>query len=58
MFDEKDDDREQWSLGDYVEGACTNCGRVRVCECPNGMRRCEKCNWVPEIADYCPAGDY
>ena len=46
-------EREEWSLGNYV-GTCPNCGRERLCECPNGKRRCEKCNWVPELNDYCP----
>lgn len=43
----------QWALGDYV-GECPNCKRERLCQCPNGKRRCEKCNWVPEDNDYCP----
>lgn len=45
--------KEQWSLGDYI-GTCSNCGRERKCECSNGMSRCEKCNWVEELKDYCP----
>ncbi len=43
-----------WFLGDYVSGACVNCGRHRVCQCPNGKTRCEKCNWVEQDNSYCP----
>lgn len=45
-----------WSLGDYdnPETGCVNCGRYRVCVCPNGKHRCEKCNWVPEDGNYAP----
>lgn len=45
--------REAWALGDYV-GECPNCGRHRLCRCPNGKRRCEKCNWCPEDGAYAP----
>jgi len=42
-----------WALGDYTRFACVNCGRFRVCECPNGKTRCEKCNWVEADNNYC-----
>lgn len=45
--------RQEWALGDYI-GVCPNCGRHRLCACPNGKSRCEKCNWVPEDNEYCP----
>ena len=45
--------RSQWQLGDYV-GDCPHCGRSRLCECPNGKHRCEKCNWCPEDGNYAP----
>lgn len=46
----------EWALGDYDNGehGCPNCGRHRLCKCDNGMHRCEKCNWVPELNDYAP----
>lgn len=56
MFLQIDDDRSKndaWSLGDYTGVACVNCGRDRVCECPNGKTRCEKCNWVEGDDAYC-----
>lgn len=43
-----------WALGDYAnppEG-CSKCGRHRVCICANGMHRCEKCSWSPEMGAY------
>lgn len=43
---------KEWALGDYI-GKCPNCNRVRLCSCPNGKSRCEKCNWVPEDNKYC-----
>lgn len=48
--------REQWQLGDYDNGehGCPCCGRHRLCLCPNGKHRCEKCNWVPEDNSYAP----
>ena len=46
--------RAAWSLGDYISSDCENCGRQRVCKCPNGKHRCEKCNWVPEDKAYAP----
>lgn len=51
---------EQWSCGDYDNGenGCPNCGRFRLCKCPNGMRRCEKCNWSPELNAYSPAENW
>jgi hypothetical protein len=60
IFDE-DEEKEKaaWTLGDYVndENGCENCGRHRVCICPNGKRRCEKCNWSPELKDYAPVNN-
>jgi hypothetical protein len=35
-------------------GGCPNCGRHRLCLCPNGKHRCEKCDWCPEDAEYAP----
>jgi ribosomal protein L37AE/L43A len=54
--DEDRDLRRQWEMLDYEndESGCVNCGRQRVCICTNGMRRCEKCNFVKELNDYCP----
>lgn len=49
-----DADRAAWALGEYVPTGCESCGRMRVCKCPNGKHRCEKCNWVPEDQSYCP----
>lgn len=48
--------RSEWDLLDYENGenGCPHCGRHRLCKCPNGMRRCEKCNWSPELNDYVP----
>ena len=51
---EEDALRAQWALGDYIAGSCINCGRERVCVCPNGKHRCEKCNYVPEDRAFCP----
>lgn len=48
------DDDDEWIMGDYNGEACEHCGRVRVCVCTNGRRRCEKCNLVPEDGAYCP----
>lgn len=48
---------EAWRLGDYDSEDCPNCGRHRLCRCPNGKRRCEKCNWCPEDGQYAPV-DY
>jgi ribosomal protein L37AE/L43A len=42
----------EWELMDYVAEPCPNCGRERLCECENGMHRCEKCNWCPELGEY------
>ena len=53
---EERQDREEelgWALGGYTGRECTNCGRNRVCKCPNGLTRCEKCNWVEDFNDYC-----
>lgn len=52
--DEDDAVEYAWKLGDYTGEACENCGRERVCSCPNGKRRCEKCNWCPELKEYAP----
>ena len=54
---EEDELYEAWTLGDYVEDDCPNCGRHRLCECPNKMHRCEKCNWSPELDGYAPVND-
>jgi hypothetical protein len=39
-----------WALGEYDNGdnGCPECGRHRLCICPNGKHRCEKCDWSPE----------
>ena len=52
--DEDDALEYAWKLGDYTGKDCENCGRERVCYCPNGKRRCEKCNWCPELNEYAP----
>ena len=49
-------EKHAWSLGDYESYPCPNCGRQRLCRCPNGKHRCEKCNWIPEDEFYCPIG--
>ena len=50
--------RAPWALlGKYASIACPNCRRYRLCYCANGMHRCEKCNWVPELGTYCPVGN-
>lgn len=56
------DDQEEreileWSLGEYDNGetGCPNCVRHRLCICTNGMHRCEKCNYSPELSGYAPA---
>jgi predicted RNA-binding Zn-ribbon protein involved in translation (DUF1610 family) len=49
--------RAQWALGDYEDYSCPNCGRQRVCKCPNGKHRCEKCNWVPEDRAFAPVSN-
>jgi hypothetical protein len=50
------DPRGAWDLGDYDNGehGCPRCGRSRLCQCPNGKHRCEKCNWCPELGTYAP----
>lgn len=57
--DEEDRQRDQWALGEYDNGetGCPNCGRDRLCLCPNGKHRCEKCNWCPELKGYAPFFD-
>lgn len=59
MTDELDPDdahRAAWALGPYDNGdtGCPNCGRRRLCLCPNGKHRCEKCDWCPEDGAYVP----
>lgn len=58
---EEDEDRERAGrrLGEYDNGetGCPQCGRFRLCRCPNGMHRCEKCGWSPELNDYAPVDD-
>lgn len=59
MRDEVEEaERREWSLGDYDNGetGCPRCKRQRLCICPNGKHRCEKCNWSPELDGYAPAG--
>lgn len=51
--DEDQSIQDQWQLGDYVSISCPNCSRERVCLCPNGKHRCEKCNWIVEDNMYC-----
>ncbi len=48
--------RAEWSLGAYANGevGCSHCGRKRLCVCPNGKHRCEKCNWSPELKNFAP----
>jgi hypothetical protein len=61
--DKEDRERAEWALGDYANDAmgngvgCPNCGRMRLCVCPNGKHRCEKCNWCPELQGYAPFFD-
>lgn len=61
MPPEQSEQAEQagWALGDYDndDTACPNCGRFRLCLCPNGKHRCEKCNWSPELGNYAPSFD-
>ena len=47
-------EREAWDFGDYEPFPCPNCSRMRLCKCPNGKHRCEKCNWCPEDQFYAP----
>ena len=56
-WEQKEDrERAEWALGDYANGetGCPHCGRMRLCQCPNGKHRCEKCNWSPELNGYAP----
>lgn len=57
--DEENRLHDEWRLGEYDNGdtGCPNCGRMRLCLCPNGKHRCEKCNWSPELGAYAPV-DY
>ena len=60
-LEEKEDrERAEWALGEYDNGdaGCPHCGRHRLCMCPNGKRRCEKCNWCPELNDYAPFSEW
>ena len=50
--EEEDKRRQEWALGEYTGEVCENCGRLRVCRCGNGKRRCEKCSWCPEEKRY------
>lgn len=43
--------QDDWA-GDYDGTNCPNCTRLRMMKCSNGKRRCEKCNWDPDINDY------
>ena len=56
IFDdsEYEEFQSKWRLGGYenLENGCEKCGRSRVCKCPNGKHRCEKCNWCPEEKRY------
>jgi hypothetical protein len=55
-YEQEDKERAEWSLGDYENGddGCPHCKRMRLCKCDNGMHRCEKCNWCPELNGYAP----
>lgn len=62
FYDDSEDQalEDAWSfLDEYDNGewGCPKCGRMRLCLCPNGMHRCEKCNWSPELNDYSPIRD-
>ena len=59
-YEEEEQQRKEWALGDYGNGknGCPNCGRNRLCICANGKHRCEKCNWSPELNDYAPVHDF
>lgn len=50
---------DEWALGDYENGdtGCPHCGRMRLCKCPNGKHRCEKCNWSPELNGFAPSSE-
>jgi len=41
-------DYKAYALGEYTHERCPNCRRLRLCKCPNGKHRCEKCDWIPE----------
>ena len=57
--EQEDKERAEWALGDYDNGddGCPHCKRMRLCKCENGMHRCEKCNWCPELNGYAPYSD-
>lgn len=56
-YDKEEALRDEWRLGEYDKHECPKCGRSRLCLCPNGKRRCEKCNWSPELNCYAPIRD-
>ena len=58
-YEQEDKERAEWALGDYDNGedGCPHCKRMRLCKCDNGMHRCEKCNWCPELNGYAPYSD-
>lgn len=47
-------DRLASKNGPYVDVDCPNCTRHRVMLGDDGKRRCEKCAWCIEDADYDP----
>lgn len=51
--------QDEWALGEYENGdiGCPRCGRMRLCKCPNGKHRCEKCNWSPELNGFAPSSE-
>ena len=53
MQEEQEKIRRDWGGHEY-RGDCPNCGRNRLMICGNGMHRCEKCNWCPELGAYAP----
>jgi len=60
MTDEEEEAQYQaWTMGEYANGenGCERCGRMRVTLCRNGMHRCEKCNWCPELNDFAPVNN-
>jgi len=58
-YEQEDKERAEWALGDYENGeeGCPHCKRMRLCKCANGVHRCEKCNWCPELNGYAPYSD-
>lgn len=51
---ESDEWLARWrsKYGDYTGDECPNCGRVRVMKGADGKRRCQKCCWCIEDAQY------